>query len=98
MIMKAEEVHPTDVKNKQGESHAQCFVVANDIVNSMEFLQSFGIMHRNLSSSSVGFDFYGNVKKIDSSYAREASMGDGKVEDSKITGIIGDLRYMPPEV
>lgn len=67
--------------------------VAVDVCKGMEYLHRHKIIFRDLKPSNVGFTLQGTAKIFDFGLAREILDN-----DRRMTGNIGSLRYMAPEV
>jgi len=73
--------------------------VSHQIASALQYLHSKNIIFRDLKPNNVGFDKYGTVKIFDFGLCREMPEECTNVNDVyKMSGRIGTLRYMAPEV
>jgi len=73
--------------------------VAHQIASAVQYLHSKNIIFRDLKPNNVGFDEFGIVKIFDFGLCREMPEELDNVNDVyKMSGRIGTLRYMAPEV
>jgi len=73
--------------------------VAHQIASAVQYLHSKNIIFRDLKPNNVGFDEFGMVKIFDFGICREMPEELENVNDVyKMSGRIGTLRYMAPEV
>jgi len=73
--------------------------VSHQIASALQYLHSKNILFRDLKPNNVGFDTYGVVKIFDFGLCREMPEACTNVNDVfKMSGRIGTLRYMAPEV
>mmetsp|Transcript_34181 Transcript_34181/g.71118 ORF Transcript_34181/g.71118 Transcript_34181/m.71118 type:complete len:367 (+) Transcript_34181:210-1310(+) len=70
--------------------------VAIPVARAMAFLHDHNIIFRDLKPGNCGFGTAGIIRLFDFGFARR--IDPKKTEDYKLTGHIGTLRYMAPEV
>lgn len=76
--------------------------VAYDLANAMQYLHEHRVIHRDLKPENIGFDVRGDLKVFDLGLSRELP-SEGKSlgccnDLYKMTGLVGTLLYMAPEV
>ena len=73
--------------------------VSVDISSALKYLHESNIIHRDLKPGNIGFDARGEIKLFDFDLSKDLStcvkFSDGTY---KLTGGIGTIRYMAPEV
>jgi len=73
--------------------------VAQQIASAVQYLHSKNIIFRDLKPNNVGFDEFGTVKIFDFGLCRDMPEELENANDVyKMSGRIGTLRYMAPEV
>lgn len=72
--------------------------VAFQVASAIKYLHSKRIIFRDLKPNNVGFDSFGDVKLFDFGLARELPESGKTNEIYCMSGKVGTLRYMAPEV
>jgi serine/threonine protein kinase len=87
-----------DELNGQRRDYSQPLQYASQIASAVSFLHERDIIYRDLKPKNVGIDARGNVKLFDFGFARLLPHNRNVDDTFKMTGRIGTLRYMAPEV
>lgn len=69
--------------------------IALGVAEALRFLHHHRLLYRDLKPANIGFDGTGQVRLFDFGLARFYTENDA---DRKLTGCVGSLRYMSPEV
>merc|ERR1712150_28619 len=69
-----------------------------DLASALRYLHRKNIIHRDLKPDNIGFDVRGDLKLFDFGLAKEVPPSDNEDDVFKLSGEIGSLRYMAPEV
>jgi serine/threonine protein kinase len=81
-----------------GRDYSEAMKYASQVASAVSFLHERDIIYRDLKPKNVGIDVHRNVKLFDFGFARLLPH-DRNVDDTFLmTGRIGTLRYMAPEV
>lgn len=72
--------------------------VAHQIGSALQYLHEKNVVFRDLKPDNVGFDEHGTVKLFDFGLARELPKASSSSEVYCMSGEIGTVRYMAPEV
>ena len=74
--------------------------ISLDIVAALKYLHKRNIVYRDLKPENLGFDVRGDIKLFDFGLAKEITSSHRMALDGtyKLTGAVGSLRYMAPEV
>jgi len=75
--------------------------VVHQVASALQYLHGNNIVFRDLKPENIGFDKFGTVKIFDFGLARELPKNcanSSKENEYKMTGMIGTIRYMAPEV
>jgi len=75
--------------------------VAQQVASALQYLHSQNIVFRDVKPGNIGFDSTGAVKLFDFGLARELptkNRNNNKDEHYRMTGCVGTVRYMAPEV
>jgi len=85
--------------NDDGSDLISRVKISHQIASAVQYLHSKNIIFRDLKPNNVGFDEHGTVKIFDFGLCREMPEELENVNDVyKMSGRIGTLRYMAPEV
>jgi serine/threonine protein kinase len=72
--------------------------VGYGVAKALAFLHHHKVLHRDLKLANIGFDSTGEVRLFDFGLARSIDAPDPVDPDKRMTGCVGSLRYMSPEV
>jgi serine/threonine protein kinase len=84
--------------NGHGRDYSQPLKYASQVASAISFLHERDIIYRDLKPKNVGIDAHRNVKLFDFGFARLLPQNRDVDDTFKMTGRIGTLRYMAPEV
>eukprot|EP00540_Astrosyne_radiata_P010662 CAMPEP_0116847742 /NCGR_PEP_ID=MMETSP0418-20121206/14601_1 /TAXON_ID=1158023 /ORGANISM="Astrosyne radiata, Strain 13vi08-1A" /LENGTH=406 /DNA_ID=CAMNT_0004479217 /DNA_START=40 /DNA_END=1261 /DNA_ORIENTATION=+ len=73
--------------------------VAQDVASALAYMHEKGLIARDVKPCNIGFDMEGTVKLIDFGLVRAMPTDAETLDEAfKMTGGVGTLRYMAPEV
>jgi serine/threonine protein kinase len=78
--------------------YSECLRYASQIASALLCLHERDIIYRDLKPKNIGIDAHGSVKLFDFGFARHLPDEPDDNDTFKMTGRIGTLRYMAPEV
>jgi serine/threonine protein kinase len=78
--------------------YSETLKYASQIANAVSYLHERDIIYRDLKPNNIGIDAHGDVKLFDFGFARPLPHRRNVDDTFKMTGRIGTLRYMAPEV
>lgn len=93
-------LHGTIGRDKHGGDYSEPLKFASQIASALSYLHERDVMYRDLKPSNCGIDSNGDIRLFDFGFARElpASVVRDVDDTFQMTGRIGTLRYMSPEV
>mmetsp|Transcript_16270 Transcript_16270/g.23859 ORF Transcript_16270/g.23859 Transcript_16270/m.23859 type:complete len:506 (-) Transcript_16270:95-1612(-) len=86
-------------KNQKREFLVERLNVALDIAKALSYLHSRNIIYRDINPENIGFDCYGRVKIFNFGKSRLMCPDESRKDKlCKISGMVGQVRYMAPEM
>jgi serine/threonine protein kinase len=88
------------LEKTQGHRHdySEPLRYASQVASALVYLHERDVIYRDLKPKNIGIDAHGNVKLFDFGFARLLPHERDDNDTFKMTGRIGTLRYMAPEV
>jgi serine/threonine protein kinase len=81
-----------------GRDYSEPLKYSAEIASALSYMHERDIIYRDLKPKNVGINVHGNVKLFDFGFARLLPRERDESDTFKMTGRIGTLRYMAPEV